>query len=94
MRWILVVWLLVSSSGAFAQEVLCEERREVLRQLEEKYGEVVEHSAVAGNGKLVEWTVAPDGTWSMLVTTSDGQACLVWHGDGWRNKGKVRGIRV
>ena len=94
MRWILGIWLLVNSSSAVAQETLCGERGEILRGLENKYGEVVEHSAVANNGTFVEWTVAPDGGWSMLVTTSDGKTCLVWWGDGWSDKRKMRGIRI
>ncbi len=94
MRWILAVCVLVMSSSVAAQGTVCKERGEILRQLESKYGEVVEHSAVAKNGKLVEWTVAPDGGWSMLVTTFDGRVCLIWHGDGWRDKKKVKGTRA
>lgn len=94
MRWILGIWLLVNSSSVLAQGAVCNERGKLLRELESKFGEVVEHSAVADNGKFVEWTVAPDGGWSMLVTTPNGRACMIWWGEGWRDKKKVRGIRI
>ena len=84
--------MLVASSSVLAQGAVCKERGELLRELEDKFGEVVEHSAVAKTGKLVEWTVAPDGSWSMLVTSSDGRACLIWWGDGWRDNKKVKGV--
>ena len=94
MRWILGVWLLVNSSSAVAQGAMCGEHNKILRQLEEKYNEVVKHAAITGRGALVELTVAPNGSWSMLVTIPDGPTCLVLSGDSWQDRMKVEGIRV
>ncbi len=98
MRWILVGLLLIASSSAAAQGSLCGDREDFLRQLEERFSEVVEHVAITGRGALVEWTVAPSGSWSMLVTIADGPTCIVASGHDWQDKledkVKLEGIRV
>jgi hypothetical protein len=69
-----------------------------LKQLEEKFNEVVEHVAITGRGALAEWTVAPSGSWSMLVTIPDGLTCIVASGSGWQDKSedkvKLEGTRA
>ena len=98
MRWILVGLLLIASSSAAAQGSPCGDREDFLRRLEEKFNEVVEHVAITGRGALVEWTVAPSGSWSMLVTIPGGLTCFVAVGQGWRDKFedkvKLEGTRV
>ena len=94
MRWILGIWLLVNSSSAVAQGAECGDNNKILRHLEEKYNEVVKHAAITGRGALAEWTVAPSGSWSMLVTIPGGPTCLVSSGDSWQDRMKVEGIRV
>ncbi len=92
MRWMLVGLLLVASSSVAAQGRNCGDREDMLRGLEKKYGEVVKHVAITGPGALAEWTVAPDGSWSMLVTIPNGQTCMMAEGYGWEDKSKVNGI--
>ena len=86
MRWILVGLLLVASSSAVAQGRSCGDREYFLNQLEEKYDEVVEHVAIIGEGMLVEWTVSPSGSWSMLVTIPNGETCMIAVGHSWEDK--------
>jgi hypothetical protein len=62
----------------------CGPRDTVLEALE-KIGEVPVGVGVAGNdGKaVIELTVGPDGSWSVLVSDTDGQTCLVLGGQEW-----------
>lgn len=90
MRWILSgllgVLIVLVSFGVAAQESLCGDREYFLKQLEEKFSEVVEHVAITERGAFVEWTVAPSGSWSMLVTIGDGPTCIIAGGDDWQDK--------
>ena len=96
MRWILVSLMLVVSSSAFAQGSSCKERSYWVEGLEEKYEEVVKHRGISGRGALVEFTVAPDGSWSMLVTLPgpNGLTCMTAEGENWRNVTRIEGTRA
>lgn len=62
----------------------CGTRDSVLEALEQ-IGEVPVGVGVAGDkGKaVIELTVGPDGNWSVLVSDTDGQTCLVLAGQEW-----------
>ncbi len=87
MKWTLVSLMLVVSSSVFAQGSACRERDYWIEGLEEKYGEVVKHMGITGRGALVEFTVAPDGSWSMLVTLPgpNGLTCMTAEGTDWQD---------
>ncbi len=95
MRWMvgLVVGILLvaASSSGSAHQFTCMERKGFLRYLEKEYNEVVKYVAIAGRGALAEWTVAPSGSWTMLVTAPNGPACSVASGQGWQEKKRVAG---
>ena len=98
MRWILGgllgILIVFVSFGVAAQGSICGDREDFLRRLEEKFNEVVKHMAITGKGALVEWTVAPSGSWSMLVTIPEGLTCFVAVGQGWRDKTIVEGTKA
>jgi len=96
MKWILAICVLVVGSSALAQGNACEERDHFIDGLEEKYGEVVKHWAITSRGALVEFTVAPDGSWSMLITLPgpNGLTCMTSEGTDWQDVPKIEGIRA
>lgn len=59
----------------------CNDRSEVISQLNEKYQENQRSIGLASNGAIVE-TYASDetGTWTIIVTRPDGVSCLVADG--------------
>ncbi len=93
MKGILVWVMLVVSSSALAQGGACRDRDHLVKWLEEKHGEVVEHMAVTSRGALVEFTVAPDGRWSMLVTLPgpNGLTCMTAEGTDWQDASRIEG---
>jgi hypothetical protein len=64
--------------------VPCGPRESVIEALE-RIGEKPVGIGLAGNdGKaVIELTVAPDGSWSVLVSDTDGRTCLVLAGQEW-----------
>jgi hypothetical protein len=76
-------------SVAFAQgQVACGERDSVVAKLGEKYGEVRRGGGLAGATAIFEvWASDATGTWTILKTTPNGQACVMAVGEGWQDGG-------
>lgn len=70
----------------------CDTRDAVISILAKKYKEFVVSMGVTHNGGLVEVLTSGGGTtWSIIVTTPQGMACLVAAGEGWRTPNPVNG---
>ncbi len=77
-----------------ALPLVCAERREVLRDLAERYGENPAGRGVTNGGGLVErWQNPEQGTWTWVLITPGGLACLVAAGEGWRERRPAAGRR-
>ena len=73
----------ICSTTAVAQP-RCNDRDSVIALLSDKYHEQPVALGVANNGNLVEvLSTDKGGTWSIIVTTPQGQSCLVAAGEGW-----------
>ncbi len=68
----------------------CNDRKQVLDLLSQKYKEAPVAAGVTNNGGLVEvLTDAKGGTWTIIVTTPQGVSCLVAAGEGWRKMEQI-----
>lgn len=76
--------IFLATSAAKAHMLPCGERREVLNQLAERYGEELTAFGVGSDGRMVEVLVGPVGTWTIIATDPTGISCIVGSGDGWR----------
>ena len=80
-----VAGLLVSSVAT--AQVPCGQRDKIVEWLSVKYKEAPIATGVSSNGRLVEVLTTQDGdTWTLIVTTPDGNSCLIASGQGWRAK--------
>lgn len=71
-------FLLVASPGSTA----CDERRSVLGHLAARYGEQPAGLFLRPDGAALELLLdRSDGSWSILLSSSDGRSCLI--GAGW-----------
>jgi len=70
-------------TAASAQQIPCGPYMDLLRWLEEKYGEKPIATAMTNGGARLEIVVSPSGSWSILSIRSDGLACLVANGSRW-----------
>lgn len=74
------------SSTASAAQPQCNDRKQVIDLLAQKYKEAPVAAGVTNNGGLVEvLTDGKGGTWTIIVTTPEGVSCLVAAGEGWRH---------
>jgi hypothetical protein len=70
----------------------CGPRDHVLRFLARDHHEGVTGRGLAANGHLIEITVGPKGTWTMIHTTPHGMACIFATGTGWEAVNDVLGV--
>ncbi len=61
---------------------LCGPRDAILTELQTRYKEAPAFSATAGS-LMMEVTISPEGTWTMLLIHTDGRACLLAAGHNW-----------
>lgn len=83
-----VLALIIGSvaSAATAQHSFCGNREEIVRTLEQKYGEKRRGMGLQ-NAQTVLEIFASDttGTWTLVVSRTDGSACAVAAGQAWRS---------
>ena len=81
----LIAALIAASAGGAAQQVTCNQRDDVLGHLAQKYQELPVAVGVTDRGGLVEVLSTGDGkTWTIIISSPDGEACMVAAGEGWR----------
>ncbi len=79
------VALIAASADGAAQQVPCKQRNDVLGHLAQKYQELPVAVGVTNRGGLVEVLSTGDGkTWTIIISSPDGEACMVAAGEGWR----------
>ncbi len=62
----------------------CAERTQVIERLAERYGETLQSLGMHSNNGLLEvYASEATGTWTILVTSPDGTACLIAAGQMW-----------
>lgn len=73
-------------TSAFAQMPgqPCFPRNAVIKQLEERYQERKIGGGLAGNTTVAELYQSEAGTWTFLVTTANGLACIMAGGSDWQ----------
>lgn len=64
----------------------CADRDTVTKTLEKKFGESPVGAGLDGDTELYEvWQSDDGGSWTILVTTSEGLTCIMASGTDWRN---------
>lgn len=76
------------STACLAQSI-CGERTEIVRQLEKNYKEHTVALGIAENGRLIEVLASDAGTWTIIVTRPDGQACVLATGQSFEMLPKI-----
>lgn len=80
MRTILAAVLCAFCTEAYA--IQCAPHDDFAALLTDQFGEVAQVQAVADDGRMMEIMANPTtGSWSALMTTPDGTACLVAAGE-------------
>lgn len=85
--------VLAHSSAATAQTP-CGPRDQLVRLLSEQYKETPVGIGLAQTGQVLEVFASLAGSWSMVMTTPDGKACLIASGDNWEMVARVKGTAI
>lgn len=70
--------------GEAAAQTACGDRTEVLADLQQRYSEERGAAGITQSGGLLEITVAPTGSWTILLTLPGQPACVVAAGEEWQ----------
>jgi hypothetical protein len=83
---LLALAVFLVSSAAVAQ-VSCGQRDKIVEWLAVEYKEAPIATGVSSKGSLIEVLSTHDGdTWTVIVTSPDGDSCVTASGQGWRAK--------
>jgi len=83
---LLALAVFLVSSAAVAQ-VSCGQRDKIVEWLAVEYKEAPIATGVSSKGRLIEVLSTNDGeTWTLIVSSPDGDSCLIGSGQGWRAK--------
>lgn len=77
-----ILTLLASCAPSYAQQLQCGPTDDVYAALTDKYGETRQLWAQNGPDQVVEFWGGSKG-WTMIITTDDGQSCMVGEGADW-----------
>lgn len=79
--------LAFAAGAACAQAQPCAQRAEVVERLAERYGETLQSVGVQSNSGVLEVYASDEtGSWTILVTSPDGTACLIAAGRMWEGE--------
>jgi NADH:ubiquinone oxidoreductase subunit F (NADH-binding) len=82
----LAVAALAGFGGPGGAQMVCGERKAVVAQLEGKYGETRRSIGVHEQRGVVEvYASDTTGTWTILVTNTEGKSCLMAAGEGFES---------
>ena len=71
--------------AALQAQTLCAERESVVKKLETGYGEAFAGGGLQNASRVFEvWLSEEKGTWTILMTRSDGTTCIMATGTNWR----------
>lgn len=70
------------SFSAWASGPICGDRDAIVADLA-KYAEKAQSIGLSNGGQLLEIYASAQGTWTALLTTPAGTACIVAYGEAW-----------
>ena len=71
----------------------CAAHDDIVKVLNKKYQETRHALAVVSATAVMEIFLSPEGTWTMLVTNTQGVACITASGEAWQDvKVEVAGL--
>ena len=71
------------ASNAFAVGVQCAKHNTLVGMLTKKYSENPVAMGTVNEDRFMQLFVSPEGSWTILITKTDGEACIVAAGENW-----------
>lgn len=82
-RTLLLAAALISAAALAHAQSVCDQRAKFVTDLGRKYKEAPVAFGLTANGKLLEVLSSGTGSWTMIVTSTDGTSCAVAAGQSW-----------
>ncbi len=79
---LLAVGLICVGSLAHAQSV-CHQRTKFVTELGQKFLEAPVAYGLASTGQVIEVLASGTGSWTMIITSTDGTSCALAAGESW-----------
>ena len=74
-------------------QVLCGPGDGLVELLKQRFGETRQAVGVSADARrIVELFVAPDGSWTIVVTDTQGRSCIVLSGEDWTRAPQMQGM--
>ena len=74
-----------------AAQSVCDQRSDILRELNGTYTETPAAMGLSNGGGVVEILISPEGkTWTIIITLPNGLSCLIAAGENWERQGGRR----
>ena len=75
----------ISATEAAPQDLACGSREEMTGRLKQAFGEAQTGLGLVSAAQVLEvWSSEETGTWTILMTDTSGQTCLVAAGEAWK----------
>ncbi len=87
--WLLAAGFVCAASAAHAQSV-CHQYAQFVTELGRKYLEAPIAYGLTSTNQVIEVLASGSGSWTMIITSTDGTTCAVAAGESWS---KVAGER-
>ena len=94
MRWLRLLPLLFSACApAYAEDIPCGPRELIVEKLQEKWDEQLSSLALVEDGmKIMEiYSNEDTGSFTILLTDSDGQSCMILSGEEYAHIKTLKG---
>jgi hypothetical protein len=75
--------LFAAATEASALEIRCAKHSMMLDLLTKKYSEKQVATGTVNNDRYMQLFVSAKGSWTLLMTKTDGEACIVAAGQNW-----------
>lgn len=93
--WVIAFGATSADAQDFGSPSGLSDRADIADFLERNYDETPVAAGLTADGELFEVFVSPDGaSWTMIVTTPDGQSRVLAVGDAWLQIMKARGDSI
>ncbi len=79
----LAAFACVATTNAFALQVQCAKHNQMVGLLSEKYSENPVAMGTVNEDRFMQLFVSSRGSWTILVTKTDGESCIVAAGHNW-----------
>ncbi len=72
-------------------EVVCHQRADFVTELGRKYLEAPVAYGLTSTGQVIEVLASGNGSWTLIVTSTDGTSCALAAGEKWAKLPRGRG---